>query len=114
MEQLLKCKADSAVTVSLCVRSAPSSAGKLTRTSAEAADRPAGKNFRKLLYVLLRVPARDAKRVQLQQLARVVFVQPSPRLLAAPAPRKYRAPRARPDRLKVIEVHEHRRMLRRR
>ena len=38
-----------------------------------------------LLHVLLRVAAVDAERVQLQQLARVVLVEPAP--LAWPLPR---------------------------
>ena len=42
------------------------------------ADRPAGERPRHLGDVLLRVAAVDAERVQLHQLARVVFVEPAP------------------------------------
>src|SRR5687767_13661619 len=79
--------------------------------AAEAAHRPPGENFRQLLHILLRVAAVDAERVQLEQLARVVFVQAA--LLAAAAAGT-RSRRARTDRLKVVEIHEHRGMLRRR
>ena len=43
----------------------------------QPADRPAGQDLRQLLHVLLRVAAVDAERVQLEQLARVVLVQPA-------------------------------------
>ena len=79
----------------------------------DAADGPAGQDLRELLHVLLRVAAVDAERVQLEQLARVVLVQAR---AAGRCPRPpTRAPRERrADRLKVVEIDEHRRMLRRR
>ena len=49
----------------------------------ETADGPAGEDLRELLHVLLRVAAVDAERVQLEQLARVVLVQPALRPAAA-------------------------------
>ena len=84
----------------------------LDARDARSTDGPAGENLRELLHVLLRVAAVDAERVQLEQLARVVFVQPA--LLATCPAAGLRAARARADRLEVVEVDEHRRMLRRR
>ena len=43
-----------------------------------ATDSPAGEDLRELLHVLLRVAAVDAERVQLEQLACVVFVEAAP------------------------------------
>ena len=69
-------------------------------------DRPAGQDFRELGHVLLGIAAIDPDRVQLQHLARQVFVE-------APIPR---APRRRfgSDRLGVVEIEQHRRMARNR
>ena len=86
----------------------------LLRTTRDTADRPSRENLRELLHVLLRVAAVDAQRVQLEQLARVVFVQASSLLTTlASSPAELRAARLRSDRLEVVEVDEHRRMLRR-
>ena len=57
----------------------------LPRSAAEATDGPAGQDLRELLHVLLRVAAVDAERVQLEQLARVVLVQPALRARPRPA-----------------------------
>jgi len=59
----------------------------------------------------LRVTTVDAERVQLHQLARVVFVQASLRAVVSLA--DARAGRRWPDRLKVVEVRKHRGMFRR-
>ena len=118
VQQLLKRKSDAAVSVGLRSHG-PAALGDGLRPPAAAASRarrqpthrPARENLRELLHVLLGVAAVDAERVQLEQLARVVFVQPS---RCCPRPRPaLRASRARADRLKVVEVDEHRRMLRR-
>src|SRR5688572_32896394 len=45
------------------------------RRPAESVDGPPGENLRELLHVLLRVPAIHAERVELEQLACVVFVE---------------------------------------
>src|SRR5688572_3508090 len=105
MQHLLERKADLIV---VAARHLPATA--LCRP-AKAADRPPGENFRELLHILLRVAAVDAERVQLEQLAGVVLVEAA--LLAAAGPGA-RALRARSDRLEVVEIHEHRGMLRRR
>jgi hypothetical protein len=75
----------------------------------QAAYRPPREDLRKLLHVLLRVTAIHTERVQLQQLARVVLVEPAP-LSCAVSPG--RTPRGRTNRLEVVEINEHRRMLR--
>ncbi len=77
----------------------------------QAAHRPPGEDLRKLLHVLLRVTTIHTERVQLQQLARVVLVEPAP-LSCAASPG--RAQRGGTNRLEVVEIYEHRRMLRRR
>ena len=63
------------------------------------ADRPASEQVCSLCHILLRVATIDAKCVQLQQLARQVFVQP---LVAQPA-----GPRLRADRLRVVQIQQH-------
>jgi len=68
--------------------------------------RPAGENTREGRHVILRITAIDAERVQLQDFAREIFVEPA--LVALPGAR------ARSDRLKIVEIDEHRRMLRHR
>src|SRR5688572_4806836 len=73
----------------------------------ESADRPSSENLCELQHVLLRVAAVDAERMELQQLARVVFIQPPPATASCSS-------RARTDGLEIVEVDEHRRMLRRR
>ena len=55
----------------------------------QAADGPPGQHLRQLLHVLLRIAAVHAERVQLEQLARVVLVQPA---LRRDAPRARLAP----------------------
>ena len=81
---------------------------------ADAVDGPSGQDLRQLLHVLLGVAAVDAERVQLEQLARVVLVQAAPLAVAVAALTRARAAGGGADRLEVIEVGEHRRMLRRR
>src|SRR5882672_11263075 len=70
----------------------------------EPRDRPAGQDAGKRLDVLLGIAAIDAERVQLEDLASEILVEP---LVAALAER-----RARPDRLDVVEIEAHRRMAR--
>src|SRR5918994_5144823 len=128
MQQLLerKCNAPIAVVLndppapSLVEGSAPalrrhlpaSACPERRRGASQPTDSPAGQNFGELLNILLRVAAVDAERVQFEQLARIVFVQASRLLsaLATTAASELRASRARADRLKVVEVHQHRRM----
>ena len=67
------------------------------------ADRPAGQNARQVGDIVLRVAAADAQRVQLQDFARQIFVQSPPAVepgLAVGA-----------DRLRVVEIDQHGRML---
>src|SRR6266403_1295856 len=67
-----------------------------------ARDAPSGENAGELLHVALAIAAGDAERVQLEQLAGVVLVEP----LAEPASGR----RIRPDGARVVEVDQHRRM----
>src|SRR5688500_3222073 len=119
MQHLLERKADLIVVTTwhlpaTALGRPPEAGAPTTRTlrrGVKSADRPPGENLRELLHIQLRVAAVNAERVQLEQLARVVFVQAA--LLAAAAAGT-RSRRARTDRLKVVEIHEHRGMLRRR
>ena len=92
-------------------------------------DGPPGERPRDFGDILLRVAAIDAERVQLQQLAPIVLVEPARRLLGrrlAPAAgataarrpgRRARRLGVRPRRIgahPVVEIEEHRRTLRRR
>ena len=77
----------------------------------QSVDRPAGENLREFLHVLLCVAAVDAERVELEQLARVVLVQSA--ALTVVALTRAGAAGGGSDRLKVVEIDEHRRMLRR-
>ena len=105
VQQLLKREPERAVGDSgaTCVRR------HVRSTACETANGPAGQNFRELLNILLRVPAVHAQRVQLEQLARVVFIQPT-LLSAAGAAAESASTRARTDGLEVVEVDQHRRM----
>ena len=113
VQQFLKREADVAVggRRSGHGRASPLRRHLLPGSAPEAAHGPSGENLRQLLHILLRVAAVDAQRVQLEQFARVVFVEPAP--LPSAASGKPRPTRAGTDRLEIVEVDEHRRMLRR-
>ena len=113
MQYLLEGKPDTSVIGLTGHRSAPACGRRLLpRAPSETSDRPSGQNFRELLHILLRIPAIDTERVELEKLARVVLVEPP--ALALPAAAQRGTARGRPDRLKVVEIYEHRGMLRRR
>ena len=82
-------------------------------------DCPASEDARHLGHVGLRVAAIDAQRVQLHQLARVVFIQALRRLALVhsaarnrPSSRARRAERIRADALGVVEIEQHGRAVR--
>ena len=79
VQQLLEREADRPSVSARCAAIAAAAAlrRRLLRRPPEAADGPAREHLRELLHVLLRVAAVDAERVQLEQLARVVLVQPA-------------------------------------
>ena len=67
------------------------------------ADRPAGQNACQAGDIVLRIAAADAQRVQLQDFAREIFVQSPPAVEAGLA--------VGADRLRVVEIDQHGRML---
>ncbi len=79
------------------------------RAAAEPAHRPAGQRPGELGDVGLRVAGADAERMQLEDFAREVLVEAA--LLAAARGDELAGARIRADRLRLVEVDEHRRML---
>src|SRR5690606_16292982 len=112
VQQLLEDEPDRTVRLLwLRLRGAPASARRRRCRPPHAGEGPAGEGPGQLDHVLLRVPAVDAQRVQLEQFAGIVLVQPASRALAL-RPEPCRG-RTRPDGQEVVEVEEHRGMPRR-
>src|SRR5690349_7138936 len=86
--------------------------GNCGSAAARLKDGPTGKATRHFLHVLLRVATIDSERVQLHQLARVVLVDTASLLLLRPETTGSAGVRS--NALKVVEVEQHRRTLRRR